>query len=91
MKISSLEGNSAYHEFSHLCVVTLDGKEVDGFVYADDEDGKVTYFDENGELATTRGIVTITFPEEKAAVFEDAHQDFLAVAEEEKSDKKAGK
>lgn len=77
MRISTIEGNGHFKEWASLLEVTLDGDKVDAFVYVDDEEGKVTYFDEAGELETTVGEVGIEFPEDKRDDFEDAYQDFL--------------
>ena len=67
MKISNLPDNGLFHERADTCIVTLNGKTISNFVYADDdsEDGKVTYFDNEGKLATSKGKVVITFPEVK--------------------------
>lgn len=91
MKISSIESNGWFHEFASLCLVTLDGKEVEGFVFADDDavEGKVTYFDSEGQMVTERGVVTITFPEAKAKVFEVQHEDFVALASEDEPKEKS--
>lgn len=67
MRISNIKGNSLYHESAHQCVVTLNGKEIESFVFADDDaaEGKVTYFDSEGKLVTQRGDVAIIFPKVK--------------------------